>query len=706
MRRIFAIAARDLRSLVVTPLAWVALAVLQGVCAFVFLSQIDRFLVESGQAGDDAPGVTAFIVAPLLGAIASTVLFLLPQLTMRLIAEEKRSGTFTLLRASPASSLEIVLGKFFGLQAFLLGLLVLFSAMPLSLLAGGDLDFGQFGSGILGLVLLFSAFGAVGLFLSTATSQPAIAAILGYGVLLVLLMVDLWAGLASEDFRSVLETMSLLGHLNPLLRGLFRSSDVGYFVLVTALFLTLATLTLEAESRSPPSSARRDLGSIARALVAIRRTSVVVIAIASAAVALYLIARNDTVVDLTAAGRHTLSPVSRELLSRLQQPLRVTAYLRPASAQRERILELIERYRRQRPDIELAEVNPDAVPSLLRERGLVRDGAVEIRYGERSSTVVEVDEASLSTALQRLLRGGERWVAFIDGHGERDAFGRANFDLGDWVQRVSARGFEARSLRLTQAGEVPDNTSLLVIAGPQVDVLPAEVAAIQRYVRRGGNLLWLIDPGELHGLGPLAADLGVRLRAGTLVDASARTFGIASPTIVVVSDYGSHPALAGFRYVTLFPETAALELVPGTAWKATTLLRTSSDAWLESDAVTGTVRFDAGRDTRGPLDIGVALTRTDATAASSQQRIVVIGDGDFLSNAYLGNGGNVELGLRLVNWLVGDDRLIDIPARTTADAHLELSRAETIVIGFGFLLLLPALLAIGGALVWLRRRHL
>ena len=183
----FVIAGRELRSLFVSPLAWSILAVVQLILAYMFLTQLDLYMALQsrllGVAG--APGVTEIIATPLLGNAAVVLLLVVPMLTMRLISEERRSQTISLLFSAPLSMTEIVLGKFIGVMVFLLIVVLMIVLMPLSLLLGGSLDLGLLFSGVLGLILLLASFTAVGLFMSTLTVQPAIAAISSFGVLLL-----------------------------------------------------------------------------------------------------------------------------------------------------------------------------------------------------------------------------------------------------------------------------------------------------------------------------------------------------------------------------------------------------------------------------------------------------------------------------------------------------------------------------------------
>lgn len=440
-------------------------------------------------------------------------------------------------------------------------------------------------------------------------------------------------------------------------------------------------------------------------------------------IAAYLSTRYHGQLDWTAGARNTLSPASQALLARLEGPITATAYAREDEILRGRIRDLVERYRRHKGDLALSFVNPDTVPDRVRELGVTVDGELVIEYRGRREHVQNPSEQSLSNALQRLARASERHLTFVAGHGERDPRGRANHDLGDWGRQLEQRGVKIDTVNLAEAGAVPEHTSVLVLAGPQVRLLPGEVERIRDYVRGGGNLLWLADPGDLGGLEPLAEDLGVERQPGTVVDPTTRLFGIDDPTITLVTRYPFHDALQDFDLVTVFPGAAPLAAVPPPPWEAQALLTTAARAWSEVGVLEGKVAFDADRDRQGPLDIGFALERAreapnapaagDPSAAgippsgegAAGQRVVVLGDGDFLSNAFLGNAGNLDLGLNLVNWLASDDLLIAVPAKTAPDTGLVLSETAAAVIGFGFLLVLPLALAGTGGLVWYRRRR-
>ncbi len=241
---IFTIALRELKTLFISPLAWAMLAVVQVILAFMFLAHIEEYLLLQPQqlTIDNAPGVTELVVGGLFGSAAIVLLLAVPLLTMRLISDEHRNRTLSLLFSAPISMTEIVLGKFLGCVSFLGLLLLLITLMPLSLFIGANLDIGIILSGLLGLMLLLAGFAAVGLFMSTLTQYPAVAAISTFGVLLLFWLLDWWG-----DKYPWLGQLSLMNHYEPFLRGLFDSTDAAFHILFTATFLVLSVRLLDAK---------------------------------------------------------------------------------------------------------------------------------------------------------------------------------------------------------------------------------------------------------------------------------------------------------------------------------------------------------------------------------------------------------------------------------------------------------------------------
>lgn len=422
----------------------------------------------------------------------------------------------------------------------------------------------------------------------------------------------------------------------------------------------------------------------------------------------WLSTRYNIEADWTRGGRNSLSVDSRKLLEEMEGPVHITAFARETPELREHIRDLVARYQRHKPDIELHFVNPDAEPERVRELGITLDGELLIAYNGRSDKIQELSEQSLTNALLRIARPSTRKVVFLTGHGERNPLGQANHDLGQFGKLLSDKGIHVETLQLAETPAIPQDTSLLVIADPRTPLLPGEVRMINRYLKQGGNLLWLVEPGGLAGLEPVAETLGVELLPGTVVDATTRLFGIDNPAFAIIPDYPMHEITRGIEgRITLFPQACAIDVNAPQGWEAQALLTTLDRAWTEIGPISGTIRFDQDSDERmGPLDIGYLFTREQGEEEpSTQQRVALICDSDFISNTYLGNAANIDLGLALFNWLNHDDRFIAITARTASDVNLELGETARMTIGFGFLFVLPLLLLSTGVGIWWRRRN-
>ncbi|HEX7368982.1 MAG TPA: GldG family protein [Rhodanobacteraceae bacterium] len=428
----------------------------------------------------------------------------------------------------------------------------------------------------------------------------------------------------------------------------------------------------------------------------------VVIAVCLAA----LSTRFSFTADWSAGARASITPQSQSLLKQLKGPLTVTSYARPGKLRAKTSL-LVERYRRFKPDIQLKFVDPDLDPIATQDANIETDGELILDWKGRTQRVTDLDEQAFSDALVRLARGGTQLVAFVTGNGERDPSGKSAADLGDFVQQLSKHGVRALPLNLADAAEVPRNAKLVVLASPQASLLPISVQKLEDYVANGGNLLWLADPGSDDlGLAPLAQALGIKRLPGTLFDTgSAAATG--DPRILVTTHYPSQAITDGFGTNTVFPRAAALAALSNAAWNVQPILQSSARSWNQTTPINAAqAAFDpASGDLKGPLTFGYALSRLSPSPDKNQQRVVVIGDGDFLSNAYLHSAGNLAFGERVFDWLLGDDALAATP-QPAPDTVLKPTRAELGVLTFGYLIALPIILIlIGIAISWRRRRR-
>jgi len=236
---------KELKMLFMSPIAWILLALGQLIFTWAFLGRLDAFLDIQAQLLQLAnpPGVTEVIISPLFALAAIVLLMITPILAMRLFAEERHNHTLALLMTAPVSITAIVMGKFLSLILFFLTIITSIIVLCLSLLLGGTLDFGLLASNVLGLVLIAAGFAAVGLYISSLTARPVVAAIGSLGALLSFWIVDF----AADESHSWLQHISLLKHFERFNQGLIDTFSVAYFVLLVMMCLVLTIHRLNAE---------------------------------------------------------------------------------------------------------------------------------------------------------------------------------------------------------------------------------------------------------------------------------------------------------------------------------------------------------------------------------------------------------------------------------------------------------------------------
>jgi len=428
------------------------------------------------------------------------------------------------------------------------------------------------------------------------------------------------------------------------------------------------------------------------------------IVLIAACIGLYqLAARFPLQWDVTQNALNSLEPGSVHILAQLDKPLDITVYAGGQDAHqgdvRRLVTEFIALYRRYKPDIHLVFIDPLEQPQAMRDAGIRGNGEMVVTYEGRREHLTTLNEQTLTSALMRLARKREQWLMYVDGHGERKLDGNANHDLGEFGRRLTQNGYRIAPLNLTLAPEVPDTVSVLVITQPQRKLFEGEIAKLLRFVERGGNLLWLLDDEPLHGLEALAEWLHIEPMPGTIVDPAAQQMN-APADWTLGSGYPPHPVTRDFGLITAFPYAVALNAEVGKDWKQQVLVEGAANGWVSQRRDRS---FDAAHDVSGPFNLALALQRE---LEGREQRIVVVGSGAFLSNAYSGNGGNLDLGMNMVNWLAGDEQFITLTPHTAKDVMLTYSKRQLTLFTYTLLLGLPLLCTAIGAWLWWRRHRI
>ena len=442
-------------------------------------------------------------------------------------------------------------------------------------------------------------------------------------------------------------------------------------------------------------------------------TVYIIVILAVLAVANFLANRYNKSYDATANKRFTLSDQTKKVVGDLKQDVNIRYFddadrMQPAK-------DLLDRYRLLSPKLHIEYVDLLKNPTAARAANISRKGEAVVEVGARREDAKTFDEEGVTGALIRALKGGERQVCVVAGHGEHrlDDTSEAG-GFGGFQSVVQRDNYKVQSINLLQKAEVPADCTVLVVAGPTGDYIQPEVDALKKYVEGGGRALFMLDPPLQLGRKPISdnqvlADLlagwGVTVEKDLLLDESAASqlFG-GSAAAPVVQQYDSHPIVNDLTgSSTEFPLSRSLETKNTDKTTITKLFSTSADSFATSNLASSEIRINPAKDKHGPFTLAAAGTYAGSKPGDSG-RFVVVGNSGWASNEALGFSGNRNLLLNMINWLSSDEDLISIRPKEPEDRRINLTRAQFLGLQLTSQFFWPFIVIVGGVMVWLKRR--
>lgn len=429
-------------------------------------------------------------------------------------------------------------------------------------------------------------------------------------------------------------------------------------------------------------------------------------------------------VDTTATGLYTLAPQTVKLLADLTKPVEAVAFFEPDTPAYHEAQQLFEQCRAQTRLFDYRFVDPDKHPAEAQRRNITQYNTTVLTQGEREVRLTGFAETDLTSGLIRVTREKRRQIRFTTGHGERPLHGFDRDGLDTAARALEGQGFETSELLLLEAGKVPPETDVLVLAGPKKPLLPEEVTAVSDYLGAGGHVVLLADPDSDTDFAPLLDPWGIKTPQQLIIDPTSRMFG-GDFTVPLVSEYPPHEMTEGFNLACFFPVARPIVEEERDDVSHTVIARTGPDAWGESNIQAPEVKFDDG-DLKGPVAVMVlaereppeATTDTDGAAeegttsetpsppADHGGRLLVAGDADFPTNQWYGFSGDGDLFLNAVSWLAKEEGLVSIRPKENSPQTLALTPLQGAILFYGFVAGLP-LLALSSAFgVWRWRRAL
>jgi ABC-type uncharacterized transport system involved in gliding motility auxiliary subunit len=442
----------------------------------------------------------------------------------------------------------------------------------------------------------------------------------------------------------------------------------------------------------------------------------------------YISSRQNKRWDLTAAKQFTLSEQTRKILQNLEKPVSIKVFAAPDDFTRFR--ERLDEFTYTSPKVSVEYVDAIKYPSRAGQYKVEALGTVVIEYDGRTERVTSDGEQELVNGLMKAVQGRQLKVYFVQGHGEHDIDASDRPGYSAVKSSLGSDNFSVEKIVLAQQKEVPADASVLVIAGPKTDFLPNEIEMLKAYLKRGGKVLFMLDPParpdapELTGLVALLKEWGIEVGNNVVVDVSGlgQLFG-AGAEVPVAAKYNPHPITEGFRLMTGYPLARSVTTISGNSSGRfpQTLVETSASSWAESDVKTlmasGEVQRDTAKgDKEGPVSLAAAVSAPADTAGATpaanktddtpkpETRLAVFGDSDFVANQWLGIQGNRDLFLNTVNWLAQQENMIAIRPKDPEDRRITLNRDQQTRIFWLTVLIIPGLILLAGVQTWWRRR--
>jgi gliding motility-associatede transport system auxiliary component len=441
----------------------------------------------------------------------------------------------------------------------------------------------------------------------------------------------------------------------------------------------------------------------------------------------YIASKQNKRWDLTANKQFSLSDQSRNVLQKLDSPLEIKVFARDEEFARYQ--DRLREYEYTSKNVKTEYIDPEKKPTVAQQNNIQNFGTIVFNYKGRSERVTSDTEQDITNGIIKVVSGQQRKVYFTQGHGEKDTTSSERDGYNTIAGALGRENYTVDKLVIAQQGAVPDDASVVIVAGPRVDFLAPEVDALKKYLDKSGKLLLEIDPPDkadgapLTNLIGLAHDWGVQVGNNIVVDASGmgRLIGT-DASVPLAANYPSHPITQRFNLLTAFPLAREASVVSGgvNGHTAQAFVETSPRSWAETDIkglmTTGQVSLDENKgDKKGPITIGSAVNAPAASAPAAkpgddpnapkpETRVVVMGDSDFATNGILGMQGNRDLFMNIIGWLSQQENLISIRPKEPDDRRITMTSTWQTNVTILSLLIIPAAVFASGVYTWWRRR--
>lgn len=443
----------------------------------------------------------------------------------------------------------------------------------------------------------------------------------------------------------------------------------------------------------------------------------------------YFFARNHYRHDFTEGKLHSLSDQSVKVLKNLKNDIKIQSYFREGNFSRAKMENLLTIYAYHSKKIKYEFIDPDKNPGLVKRYEVSEDGTTIFESGDKENRIASSSEEDITNAIIKISREKKKIIYFLEGHGEVSTEETEERGYSTAKEELGKLGYEVKKLTLALSDTFPEDCSLLVIPGPEKDLLPNELETIDHFIMGGGRVFLMVDPENAPSLVTFLKKYGIKLENDLIVDTVSRLLG-GDYFMPVVSEYEFHAITDGFRYATFFPFARSVEVLEDKpeGISAEVLAKSSARSWSERELDHKEVSFNEDKDKSGPIPVAAVVTLESKeeekvpeseeeekkepeteeaekpVVAEKEGRLAVFGDSDFASNGYYNLSGNGNFFLNTVNWLTEEADLISIHPKTSSPRTIQLTPSQGRLILFTSIIILPLIVLITGISVWISRR--
>ncbi len=683
---------KELRSNFVSPVFYVVLTIFFILSGYFFYTDLALYNNWTNIQGFGNP-VEGFFYY-YFNDLRFILMMLVPLITMRLFAEEKRTGTFELLTSYPVKNSEILAGKYFACMAVLIFMLAvtLIYFLFIGYLWGFFLLPAMF-TGYLGILLIGLSLIGCGLLISSLTENQAVAAMITFGVFILFWFLTWNEMMAGEKVIKVLNRFSLYDRIEYLFKGVIESKNIIFFLLFILFSLCLTLTCLNSRNLWKKKSRWIRGGLSAKILLLL----VVVVFLENISF------HHNIRIDLSPAQSYSLAAQTAKILKELNKDIRFTVFYK--QDQRIKLEEFFDKLSLYSSHVKYSLIDLDSNPARAGLQNAAYSGKTIVEFGDKKDILSYPTEERIISLIIKHLKEGKRNFIFTAGHGENSL----NAEYLSLKNALQVEGWQIEEITLSLVKTIPIKNSILVIGGPKTDFTGKEIEQLDEFIKKGGKLILMTEPFiKLPNLEAFLEKFKIGLGNGIIADDESRLMGgdWLSPLIPHFADGFVADSL---KYPAIFPTARTLEIKEGGKNSVSILAKSSEQSWIIKDGINpgqGEINFRNGIDIRGqaPVALTATIQKSIDNQTGSSGVILCFGDADFVKDRYIEIMSNKDLFLNMANWLAGDLDLISTRPQKYEFPYHYLSQKQGYLIFWLLVVAVPIIPVITGTGVYIYRR--